>query len=284
MPGSIGPEPEWFGLRSPYNSGLVRATISVTWIKICFTIYSNTCKHWLQTTSFSVFIEIFSSLITKHNWRHNRHNHGRRRRKWSPSAPHEALRSMPMLQMNRLKCPDLADVILGGVEGVYGLQSAPLLRRWWITTTLECLRAIHTLNSPQNYIRLLGGLLPIHTSCWRRAQGLMWGTRGAFPPVAVMVGYGCVDRCWPLEANIRSTYCRNSKNCLQKFFNSYVCPIHFWHLTRQLNEEDLYLCTLLFSWFLCPVFYVHALIFWLKCNFGCVLTAHKVLCIGARFS
>ncbi len=68
------------------------------------------------------------------------------------------------------------------------------------------LRAINTLNSPKNYIRLLGGLLFIHLTHRRRAQGLMWGTRGPFLPVAAMVGYGCVGWCWPLEAYIRSTY------------------------------------------------------------------------------
>ena len=66
------------------------------------------------------------------------------------------------------------------------------------------LRAIHTLNSPKNNIRLLGGLSPIHTTCRRGAQGLMWGTRGPFLLAAVVVGYGCVGRCWALEANITS--------------------------------------------------------------------------------
>ncbi len=80
------------------------------------------------------------------------------------------------------------------------------------------LRAIHTLNSPQNYICLLRGLVIIHSTLWRGAKSLMWGTRGPFPPVAVMVCYGCVGQCWPLEADIRSTYFRNSKNCLRKFF------------------------------------------------------------------
>ncbi len=37
------------------------------------------------------------------------------------------------------------------------------------------------------------------------------------------------------------------------FFYSYVHPIQSWHLTRQLNKEELDLRTLLFSWFLCPV-------------------------------
>ncbi len=55
------------------------------------------------------------------------------------------------------------------------------------------LRAINTLNSPKNYIRLLGGLSPIHSKCWCGAQGLMCGNRGSFPPAAAMVGYGCVS-------------------------------------------------------------------------------------------
>jgi hypothetical protein len=89
------------------------------------------------------------------------------------------------------------------------------------------LRAIHTLNSRKNYIRLLGGLLPIHSMHLRRAQGLMWGPSGAFLPAAAMVGYGCVGQCWPLEADVRLTYCRNSRNCLRKyFFHSYVDPIY----------------------------------------------------------
>jgi hypothetical protein len=78
------------------------------------------------------------------------------------------------------------------------------------------LRAMHTLNSPPKYTPLLGGLSPIYSMHLRRSQGLMWGTRGPFLPVAAMVGYGCVGQCWPLEAYNRSTYCRSSKNCLRK--------------------------------------------------------------------
>ncbi len=80
------------------------------------------------------------------------------------------------------------------------------------------LRAIYTLNSPKNYTRLLRGLSPIHSMHWRGVEGLMWGTRGPFPLAAAMVVYGCVGRCWPLEAYVRLTYCRNSKNCLRKYF------------------------------------------------------------------
>ncbi len=38
-------------------------------------------------------------------------------------------------------------------------------------------------------------------------------------------------------------------------FYSYIDPIHSWHLTRQLNKEDLDLRTLTFKCFLCPIFY-----------------------------
>jgi hypothetical protein len=84
----------------------------------------------------------------------------------------------------------------------------------------------HPQHPPKLYL-LARGLSPIHLTCWHRVQGLIWGARGPFLPVVTMVGYGCVGRCWPLEANVRSTYCRNSKNCLLKyFFNSYVDTIH----------------------------------------------------------
>jgi hypothetical protein len=61
------------------------------------------------------------------------------------------------------------------------------------------LRAIHTLNTPKIYLRLLSKPSPIKWRCWSKAQGLMWGTRGPFLPGAVMVGYGCVGCCWPLR-------------------------------------------------------------------------------------
>jgi hypothetical protein len=51
------------------------------------------------------------------------------------------------------------------------------------------LRAVHTLNNPQKYTRLLGGLSPIHFKCWCRTQGLTWGTREKFLlGVAMVVG------------------------------------------------------------------------------------------------
>jgi hypothetical protein len=151
VPGSIGPK--WFRLWPPYNSGSVQATISDTWIIICFTIHSNTYKNWLQTTSFSYCIEIFNSLITKHNWHHNRHNHCRRRRKWPPSAPHEALCSTPTLQMKCLQPSELAGVIFGGLRVCMTLKALLCSGDDELPQHWNILRAIHTLNSPQNYIR-----------------------------------------------------------------------------------------------------------------------------------
>ncbi len=51
----------------------------------------------------------------------------------------------------------------------------------------SALRAINTLNPPKEYIRKLGGLLPIHSTRRRGAQRLMWGARVPFPPAAAMV-------------------------------------------------------------------------------------------------
>ncbi len=41
----------------------------------------------------------------------------------------------------------------------------------------------------------------------------------------------------------------------RSFFFSYGDPIHSWHLTRQLKQEDLDLGTFVFSWFSYPIFY-----------------------------
>jgi hypothetical protein len=107
--------------------------------------------------------------------------------------------------------PSLWMYYLGGLRVCMALKRLLCSGNDALPQHRSVLRTIHTLNSPQNYIRLLGGLLPIHSILWCRAQGLMWGTRGPFLPEAAMVCYGCVGQCWPLEADVRSTYCRNSK-------------------------------------------------------------------------
>ncbi len=86
-------------------------------------------KRFLLTNLILVFLLLFISLSLKHNWCHNRHNHGHRRQKWPPSTPHEVLRSAPTLLMDGQQPPKIADVIFWGVEGVYAPQRAPLFRQ-----------------------------------------------------------------------------------------------------------------------------------------------------------
>jgi hypothetical protein len=54
-------------------------------------------------------------------------DHGRCRKKWPPSATHEALRPTLMHQMDGKQPPEQADITFGGVEGVYGPQNPPKL-------------------------------------------------------------------------------------------------------------------------------------------------------------
>jgi hypothetical protein len=55
------------------------------------------------------------------------------------------------------------------------------------------LRAIHTLNTPKNYMHLLGKSSLIEQRCQIGAQGFMWGARGPFLPVAAMVAVVVLD-------------------------------------------------------------------------------------------
>ncbi len=74
------------------------------------------------------------------------------------------------------------------------------------TTTLECFEG-HKHPHPQHPQKLhslaQGGCRLSILRISGRAQGLMWGAGGPFLPVAAMGSYGCVGRCWPLEANVR---------------------------------------------------------------------------------
>ncbi len=148
--------------------------------------------------------------------------------------------------------PSLRMYSLGGLRVFMALKALLCSGDDELPQHWSVLRAINTLNSPQKYICLFGGLSPIHSTRWRGAQGLMWGSRGPFPPAAAMVSYGCVGWCWLLEAYIRSTYLGIVKIVYGRILYSYVDPIHSWHLTRQLNKEDLDLRTLSFRWCLCP--------------------------------
>ncbi len=85
------------------------------------------------------------------------------------------------------KNPEQADIVLGGVEGVYGPQDTPMLPQCIITITWECFEGHTHPQHPPKLHSLAWGLLTIHSTHWRRAQGLMWGTGGLFLPAAAMV-------------------------------------------------------------------------------------------------
>ena len=72
-------------------------------------------------------------------------------------------------------------IIFGAVEGVYGPQNTPMLWQCIFAGTKEHFEFnTHPQPPPKKYIQKLGGLLPIHLVCWRRAQGLIWGAGGHF--------------------------------------------------------------------------------------------------------
>ena len=110
----------------------------------------------------------------------------------------------PLVPQKRTCAPRRRNVWIGDIPPSKRVYFLGLLRVCMALKTLRCcgdssspeqrsaLRTINTLNPPKKYIRLLGGLSPIHSMCRRGAQGLMWGTSGLFLPAVVMVGYGCV--------------------------------------------------------------------------------------------
>ncbi len=79
---------------------------------------------------------------------------------------------------------------------------------------------------PNNISACSGGCRP---SVWRigaecKASCGALGDHSCRP--AAMVRYGCVGHCWLLEANVRSTYCRNSIYCLRKYFFLFLPRTH----------------------------------------------------------
>jgi hypothetical protein len=86
------------------------------------------------------------------------------------------------------------------------------------------LRAIHILNPPKKYIYKLGELLPIHSKHWSRAQGLMWGARETFWPVAAMVVAVVMPVVFCAKAiEILKNAIKTLKIvCVQYFFYNYV--------------------------------------------------------------
>jgi hypothetical protein len=88
--------------------------------------------------------------------------------------------------------PSLQVYFWGGLRVCMALKVLLCSRNDALPQHQSVLRAMHTLNIPKNYIRLLRRLSTIHSMDWIGAQGLMWGTRGPFPVAAAVVCYGCV--------------------------------------------------------------------------------------------
>jgi hypothetical protein len=146
MPGSIGPK--WFGLWPPYNSGSGHATNSNTWILICLTIFIN--KLFANKQLISVFLLHFSVALAQNTTGVTTTTTMAAAGGNGPLAPHtrpcplhrhfEWMDDNPLiLRMN----------FLGGVEVVYGPQSAPLFQRWWIATISECFEGHTYPQQPQ---------------------------------------------------------------------------------------------------------------------------------------
>ena len=108
---------------------------------------------------------------------HNHHNHGRRRRKWSPRASQDALRPAPMQHIDRGRSPEQAGVLF-----VIGHMPLKTLRCCGGTSSLEqrsVLRGMHPINPTPKHICLLGGL----SRSIRRVSTRNWllsGTLGAY--------------------------------------------------------------------------------------------------------
>jgi hypothetical protein len=114
-------------------------------------------------------------------------DHSRRRRKCPPNAPHEALHPAPLSSLDGRRPPEQADTIFKGLRGCMALIHTPMLRRCIIAGTKECFEGRTPPQHPQHYIRLLGESLPINLTHRNKAQCLVWGITGAFPPSAAMV-------------------------------------------------------------------------------------------------
>ncbi len=198
------------------GSGSSHATISITWIAICFTMHSNKYKISLETTNFSVFIAFFSSLCTNTTGITCAATMAAARGN-GPLAPH----MRPCALRRRAKWMD-EDPPSKWVEFFGLLRVCMALKVLLYSGNAHCHNigvfwGPYAPSTPPIIVSPCSGWVsPIHLTHWHGAQGLMWGARGPFLLAAVMVGHGCVGHGWPLEANVRSTYCRNSKYCLWK--------------------------------------------------------------------
>ncbi len=111
-------------------------------------------------------------------------NHGRHQRKWPPSAPHEAKLALRANALNWWKTTSQGSgYSFGGCWWCVWPSNTPILWKCIIAGTKEPFEGHTHPQPPQN---TLGGLSHIHSKHLCRAQGLMWGARGPFPPAAAM--------------------------------------------------------------------------------------------------
>ncbi len=149
--------------------------------------------------------------------------------------------------------PKQADILLGAVEVFMALKTLRCCGNSSLPEQRSALRAINTTNPPKEYIRKLGGLSPIHLTRWRRAQGLMWGTRGPFLPAAAMVvvvvkpvvfcakatekrNKNTKISWWLPKSLFVTIYCKTY--CNSYIPNSSLAEPELWH-GRSLNHYDM---------------------------------------------
>ncbi len=114
-------------------------------------------------------------------------NHGCRQRKWPPTTPHEALRSVPMGWMDGQQPPKQAGIIFWSCWGcVWPSKHSDVVAIHHCRNKRALWGPCAPSTPPKNYIRLLGGLSSIHLWCRHGAEGIMWGARGPFLPATAM--------------------------------------------------------------------------------------------------
>ena len=124
------------------------------------------------------------------------------RQKWPPSAAHKVLHPVSLSSLHGQQPPNQADIILWGLRGCMALKTLQCCGDASSPKQRSTLTDIYPLNPPpKNYIRLLGGLSPIHLSRHCGTWGLIWGIRGQFQPAAAMVVTVVVCVCSVLEHN-----------------------------------------------------------------------------------
>jgi hypothetical protein len=114
-------------------------------------------------------------------------NHGRHQQKWPLSAPHEALRSAPTRWMDGQQPPKQADIFWGLLRVCMALKTLQCCGNESPPEQWSALRAIHTLNSPQNTSASSGGFHPSIKSVGVERKA----SCGVLGAISAGSGHGC---------------------------------------------------------------------------------------------